>query len=68
MELNKVKQAVILAGGPTRVASKLQVSGRTINYWQTIGYVPKFHQAEELALLAKNTTAEDLRKPVPGTS
>lgn len=62
---NGVTQAVRMAGGPTCVAGKLQVSSRAVNTWQHKGYVPNFYHAEKLALLA-GIPIEGLRRAGSG--
>lgn len=49
---NPVRIAVRQAGGPSRVATSLRVSSRAVADWQQRGYVPKWHNAEALAILS----------------
>lgn len=62
-DLSAVCLAVRRAGGPSRVAAELRVSSRTVNAWQCKGYVPRYDNAEKLALLTGIPLAE-LRKPL----
>jgi len=49
---NAVRFAVRKAGGPTRVASLLGVSGSSVHYWINSNNVPKYEMAKKLAELA----------------
>jgi len=66
IQTNAVQEAVVAAGGPTRVANKLGVSSSTIHSWIKKGQIPKFDQAQAVSRLSKVPAAR-LRGKVEAT-
>ena len=58
---NKVLEGIKKAGGITRVANQLRVNSNTVGRWIKLGYIPRFDQAEKLAV-ATGMSIELFRK------
>ena len=56
-----IKTAVTKAGGVTRVANRIGVSGATVYLWISNGFVPNYDRAKQLAELS-GVPFEDLRR------
>ena len=57
----KIKTAVTKAGGVTRVANRIGVSGATVYMWINNGFVPNYDRAKQLAELS-GVPFEELRR------